>query len=146
VIVGDGPARNELRRRAPENVVFTGYLSGTALAATYASADVFAFPSDTETFGNVVLEAMASGLPVVCVDRGGVSEVARNGRNGLVTRAGDVAQFARAILQLLDDDGLRLRLGRNARQDAVERSWSRIFADLFAAYDEVAGAQTTRAA
>ena len=85
VIVGDGPAHAEMQQElAGLPVTFTGYLSGKALATAYASADIFAFPSRTETFGQVVLEAMASGLPVVGLLSEGVCDLVTDGRTGLL--------------------------------------------------------------
>jgi glycosyltransferase involved in cell wall biosynthesis len=81
---GDGPSLPELRRRGLEGVHFTGYRHGEDLASTYASADVFVFPSDTETFGQVVTEAFASGLPAIGPARGGVLDLVRPGRTGLL--------------------------------------------------------------
>ena len=88
VIVGGGPARSDLQRALHGlPVTFTGYLSGKALAAAYASADVFAFPSTTETFGQVVLEAMASGLPVVGLLAEGVRDLVTDEQTGLAARS-----------------------------------------------------------
>ena len=85
VIVGDGPYRAELQSRCRERrVVFTGLLEGEELATAYASADVLVFPSATDTFGNVVLEAQASGLPVIVTDRGGPAEIVQSHESGLV--------------------------------------------------------------
>ncbi|OGO80582.1 MAG: glycosyl transferase family 1, partial [Clostridiales bacterium GWC2_40_7] len=82
VLTGDGPHAGSLKDAAPENVVFPGYLRGKELAAMYASCDAFVFPSSTETFGNVILEAMASGLPVITVDSGGVKDSMLHNYNG----------------------------------------------------------------
>ena len=75
LIIGDGPMREELETEAPENMMFTGYLKGEKLAEAYSASDVFVFPSPTETFGNVVLEALASGTPVIAANSGGVKNV-----------------------------------------------------------------------
>lgn len=136
VIVGDGPARPALERRAPEGTTFTGYLEGEALAEAYAAADLFVFPSHTETFGNVVLEALASGLPVVAPARGGVTDIVRPGRTGELVRAGDAEAFAVAVLELLADEGQRLRMAAAARQEALGRRWPAVFEGLFADYRE----------
>jgi glycosyltransferase involved in cell wall biosynthesis len=117
-------------------VTFTGHLEGSALSAAYSAADVFVFPSRVETLGNVVLEAMASGLPVIGVDQGGTLENLRHGVNGLLCPAGDVDRFAEAIGRLLDDHALRRTLGQNARAWAEERTWDRSFEALLAAYRE----------
>jgi len=134
VLVGDGPALHELRDRKVEGVTFTGYRRGSLLAATYASADLFLFPSDTETFGQVVTEAFASGLPVVAAARGGVTDLVEPGRTGDLFRPGDAAALTEAALPLVRDDGLRWKMGRHARLDAEGRSWAGVFRDLFSLY------------
>ena len=88
VFAGDGPYLETLQKQALPNTVFTGFLTGEALAELYASSDVFVFPSGTETFGNVVLEAMASGLPVICADKGGVTDFTSTGSTPLFSGAG----------------------------------------------------------
>src|SRR3954463_4434667 len=105
-LVGDGPYSKALEAALPD-AVFLGYLKGEALARAYASADVFVFPSTTDTFGNVVREAQASGLPVIVSDLGGPKELVEDGTTGLVTKALDVEDFARAIDRLARDPGLR---------------------------------------
>ncbi|MCL7957781.1 MAG: glycosyltransferase family 1 protein [marine benthic group bacterium] len=135
-VVGDGPSAAELKARAPGNVLFTGYLEGDELARTFASADLFLFPSDTETFGNVVLEAMSSGLPVIGPDRGGVPELIRPAIDGLLFRSGNAEELAAATHTLLSDASLRKRLARAARRSAEQRSWDSIFDGLFAGYRE----------
>jgi glycosyltransferase involved in cell wall biosynthesis len=102
----------------------------------YSAADIFVFPSRVETLGNVVLEAMASGLPVIGADQGGTVENVRHGLNGLLVPAGDADRFADAILKLVDDPDLRGRLARNARAWAEERSWERAFETLLDSYEE----------
>lgn len=122
VIVGDGPAGPHLRASAPPGVCFTGYLSGVDLAEAFAAADVFAFPSDTETFGNVVLEALASGVPVVAPARGGVTDSVRPGHTGLLFPPKDAEAMAQACIKLLVDPALRRCMALNARALAVEAS------------------------
>jgi phosphatidylinositol alpha 1,6-mannosyltransferase len=139
VLVGDGPWGDQLRRRGEPGVHFTGYRSGEALARAYASADVFAFTSDTETFGNVVTEAMASGLPVVGVDRGGVRDTIRSGETGLLVPPRDPAAFAEALLRLVESPEERRRMGEVGRRDAVARSWPAILDGVVATYREAAG-------
>lgn len=135
-IVGDGPAASGLKARAPDDVLFTGYLHGDKLARAYASADVFVFPSDTETFGNVVLEAMASGLPSIVPDRGGAAELVRPARDGILFSSGDAGALGAAICRLLTEERLRRRMSESARRVAEQRSWASIFDALFASYDE----------
>jgi len=137
VLVGDGPAAVEYRRRAGDGVRFTGYLKGVELAEAYAAADLFVFPSDTETFGNVVTEALASGVPAVVPDAGGVTETVRAGETGVLVPPGDSSAFAGAVLSLLHDEGLRARLAAGARAEAESRSWSRILDGLLDGYREV---------
>jgi phosphatidylinositol alpha 1,6-mannosyltransferase len=140
-LVGDGPMRAELERRLPD-AHFAGHRTGDDLARWYASADVFIFPSTTETLGNVVLEALASGLPAVVVDRGGPQDLISPGENGFVARANDPASIADAAERLLRDPALRERLGRTARETAVrERSWSAINGRLVESYQRVVSHQ-----
>lgn len=139
VLVGDGPAAPALRRAAVPDVRFTGYLRGVELAEAYAAGDLFVFPSDTETFGNVVAEAMASGLPVVAPSAGGVTEMVREGETGLLVPPGDPLALARATLRLLNDDGLRAALAAGARARAEARSWPVILDGLLEGWREVAG-------
>jgi len=136
VFVGDGPAGDRLREQAGEGVHFTGFLQGKELAEAYAAADLFVFASDTETFGNVVLEAIASGVPVVVADRGGVRESAIPGRTGLRVRPNDPDAFARGCIQLLSDPEACAELARGAREEALTRSWPAILDGLLDGYRE----------
>ena len=131
VIVGDGPERERLETELP-NAVMTGFLRGEALAQAYADADIFAFPSTTETFGNVVLEAQASGLPAVVTDRGGPCEIIEPGVSGLV--AADYDQFEAHLLALAADPARRAGFGKAARARAEQRSWSGVFEGLMQQY------------
>ncbi|MDX2081341.1 MAG: glycosyltransferase [Terrimicrobiaceae bacterium] len=124
LIVGDGPYMAEMRRLLPD-AIFTGYLGGEDLAAAYASADLFVFPSTTDTFGNVVLEAQACGLPSIVSDVGGPRDLVTPGVDGLVTKALDVQELATAIRQLVDDDDMRRRFGSAARAKVESRDWSK---------------------
>jgi glycosyltransferase involved in cell wall biosynthesis len=137
VFVGDGPLAARLRARAPEGVHFTGFLRGVELAEAYAAADLFVFASDTETFGNVCLEALASGLPAVVVDRGGVKETVVPGRTGVRVPPGDLRAFAEACIRLLSDGEERARLAVGARAEAVSRSWETILDGLLAEYEAI---------
>ena len=125
-VVGQGPYSQALSEILPD-AVFTGYLTGVELATAYASADVFAFPSTTDTFGNVIIEAQASGVPVVVSDSGGPKELVDDKTNGLVTKSHDVEDFTRAIRALIVDPALRERMGGCARQSVVDRSWPNAF-------------------
>lgn len=125
-LIGHGPYSEALAASLPD-AVFLGYLTGESLAKAYASADIFVFPSTTDTFGNVVIEAQASGLPVIVSDLGGPKELVENGVNGLVTKARDVSDVARAITLLVRDQNMRARMGKRARQSVVDRSWPGAF-------------------
>ncbi len=138
VVAGAGPEEERLRRRAPSHTVFLGYLDRARdLPALYASADAFAFASTTETLGLVVLEAMASGLPVVATPAGGVADHLRDGVNGLTYPAGDSDACAAAMRRLVDDrDTVRtLRAGARATAEALD--WSCELDRLDRSYREV---------
>jgi glycosyltransferase involved in cell wall biosynthesis len=120
IIVGDGPYRQELEHRLEGTpAVFTGLLEGEELARAFASADVMLFPSTTDTWGNAVLEAQASGLPVIVTDKGGPQELMVDGLTGLTVSGREPAAFASAMRLLMDEE-IRLRMGRNARQFVLE--------------------------
>jgi glycosyltransferase involved in cell wall biosynthesis/predicted metal-dependent phosphoesterase TrpH len=125
-VVGHGPYSKALAAALPD-AVFLGYLTGESLAKAYASADVFVFPSTTDTFGNVVIEAQASGLPVIVSDLGGPKELVEDGVSGIVTKAHDADDFARAINRLAGDAKLRARMGEKARRSVIDRSWPGAF-------------------
>src|SRR5206468_5243729 len=101
-VVGHGPYSEAFAKGLPE-AFFTGYLTGNDLATAYASADIFVFPSTTDTFGNVILEAQACGLPVIVSDSGGPKELVEDRTNGFITGARDVDDFTRAIRSLTID-------------------------------------------
>jgi len=135
VVVGDGPARASLAAElAGYDVHFTGALRGTDLAAAYASADIFLFPSTTETFGQAAHEAMASGLPVVGMRAGGVPDVVRDGDTGLLRDPDDPGAFVRAALQLAEDAALRRAMGLEGRRVALTHSWDSVFDRLMDCY------------
>jgi glycosyltransferase involved in cell wall biosynthesis len=125
VLVGDGPSRGELQRRCPE-AVFAGMRSGEDLAAHYASADLFVFPSLTETYGNVTPEAMASGLAVVAFDHAAAHELIRHGESGLLAPPGHGERLRALALEAAGDAALRERLGVQARRAAECISWESI--------------------
>jgi glycosyltransferase involved in cell wall biosynthesis len=126
LIVGDGPYLRELRQNVPE-ACYTGYLRAGELAAAYASSDVFVFPSTTDTFGNVVLEAKAAGLPCVVSDQGGPCELISDGIDGFITRALDAGDFARVLRLLCRDSKLRAKMGEHARNRVENRNWNNAF-------------------
>lgn len=138
-LVGHGPLGDTLARSMP-GVVLAGVQHGMALSRWYASGDVFAFPSLSETFGNVVLEAQASGLPTVGFDCQGVNEQVIPEVNGLLIPVGD--DLAPPLRRLCEDVGLRRRLGEAARRRSEELDWKPIFDDLERRYRQVI-AQTT---
>ncbi len=123
-VAGDGPRGEWVRSQLPF-ADHRGFLSRTVLAELYADADVFVFPSPTETCGLVALEAMAAGLPVIAADRGGVLENVRDGLNGRSVPAGDAKLFAAAIVDLVHNAGQRDAMAQGARAFAVARDWKR---------------------
>jgi len=125
-VVGHGPYSEAFAKSLPE-AIFMGYLTGNELAAAYASADIFVFPSTTDTFGNVILEAQACGLPVVVSDSGGPKELVQDTANGLITKSHDEEDFARAIRALVTNPALRERMGKSARNSVIDRSWPSAF-------------------
>jgi glycosyltransferase involved in cell wall biosynthesis len=127
VVVGEGPLRAELQSRCPK-AVFAGQRTGADLAAHYASADLFLFPSLTETFGNVTTEAMASGLPVLAFDYAAAGQLIRSGENGLLAPFGDGDAYIRLAAELASNDALRRVMGERARQTAGELSWDGVVA------------------
>jgi glycosyltransferase involved in cell wall biosynthesis len=129
--------RAELEALLP-HAHFAGHQAGTELARWYASADVFVFPSTTETFGNVVLEALASGLPAVVVDRGGPPDQIEGGETGYIARANDAADLAGRVGALLTDAALRRAMGERAREAATrEHDWEAINRRLIEGYRRV---------
>jgi glycosyltransferase involved in cell wall biosynthesis len=141
VLAGDGAYAGRMRSAAPPGVTFAGYLEGEPLSQVFAAADVFVLPSRVETLGYVVLEAMASGLPVIGADKGGTLENVRDGVNGLLCPAGNVDRFAQAIRTLATDEPLRHRLAANARAWAEERTWERAFGTLVGTYEQRIGGE-----
>lgn len=136
VIVGDGPARSDLERRMADLPVhFTGYLRGDDLATAYGSADAFVFPSPTETFGQVVQEAMASGLPVVGARSGGTLDLVRPGVNGLLFDPGSAVDLHTQLDRLLVNPQTLAAMGRAGRAVAETRSWPVLLDELLQYYD-----------
>ncbi len=133
VFVGDGPDRQSLMQRCP-NAVFAGLRRGEDLAAHYASADVFLFPSMTETFGNVVPEAMASGLAVVAFDHAAAGQLITPGENGLLARLEDSQAFCHAARSLAGQLPTARALGARARTDMSRLDWGRILEAIEAEY------------
>ena len=142
LIVGDGPERAMLERQLP-GAVFTGFLTGEELAVAYASSDVFVFPSETETFGNVTLEAMASGLPCVCADATGSRSLVVDGRTGYLAEPRNAAAFAERIAKLAQDEALRTRLGAAGRERSLEFSWDESMKRILGYYRSVLAEKTS---
>lgn len=136
VIVGDGPEREALSAELPQ-AVFTGFLEGESLAAAYASSDIFVFPSDTESFGNVTLEAMASGVACVCADATGSRSLVIHGGTGFLAPPGDAVKFADYIEALAGDPGLLRRMGEAALERSREFSWDVTMARLHGYYQSL---------
>ena len=137
MVVGDGPERQELETALPGQI-FTGHLKGRELARAYASSDLFFFPSTTETFGNVVLEGMASGLPAVCAVATGSSDLVIDGQTGFLTPIDRVDQFTEQIESLALDPVLRSAMGWNARYEAENYRWEVILGKMVEYYQEAA--------
>ena len=129
VVTGDGPHRRALVRSTKSpGIIFTRWKRGEELAALFASADVFALPSTTETLSLVSLESMASGVPVLAMNAGGVREVVEHERTGLL--ANSVQDFEWGLRRLVEDVSLRIRLGLNGRRYAQVKTWSHAFEGL----------------
>ncbi|HEX8689366.1 MAG TPA: glycosyltransferase, partial [Solirubrobacterales bacterium] len=133
LLAGGGPEEEELRSRLGEHATFLGWLEGEELARAYASADAFLFCSTTDTYGQVVVEAGASGLPVVAVSEGGPASLIENRHTGILCRP-DADHVAGALLQLASSPALRRRLGKAGRRAAESRSWRRALEQLAAGY------------
>ncbi len=144
VIVGDGPAYGEMQQELADlGVTFTGYLRGEALATAYASADIFAFPSYTETFGQVVLEAMASGLPVAGLLSEGVCDLVTDGWTGFlfdvngVSEEKQVAGYQEQLTRLVNNHDVRSTMGQFAYMESQQYSWHEAMNCILQGYDEV---------
>lgn len=136
VLVGDGPERGPLQAQSPQHV-FAGMRVGEDLATHYASGDLFLFPSLTETYGNVTVEAMASGLAVVAYDYAAAQEHIRDGVNGLLAELGDAEKFVLRSIELANDAGKMAALGAAARATTEGLSWEHIFDSLEQALRDV---------
>ncbi|HZK04872.1 MAG TPA: glycosyltransferase family 1 protein [Actinomycetaceae bacterium] len=150
--VGSGPQSEELEEMfAGTNTVFAGYMNGDELGSAFASADVFAFPSTTETLGFVAMESMASGVPVVGADAGGIPDVIDDGVNGLLVPPRDPDAMTARLRMLITDPGLRARLGAEARAESERHSWRtstetlvRYYQDAIALHGAGGGAGASR--
>ncbi|MFC8682924.1 GDSL-type esterase/lipase family protein [Microbacterium ureisolvens] len=135
VIVGDGPARPALERALPD-AVFTGHLTGPALAEALAGFDVFVHPGESETFGQTIQEALASGVPVVATGVGGPVDLVRSSVDGWLYRPGDLADLRARVADLVGDDGKRRAFAAAARESVRERTWDAVCSRLVEHYDE----------
>ncbi len=136
VFVGDGPMRGQIEKEAPD-AFLAGHLQGDLLSRAYASADIFVFPSTTESFGNVVLEAAASGLPVIGAAEGGVGDLILDGETGFLTIPRNHEDFALKMEALLTNESLRNEMAAGALDFALQKSWSQINHRLFQSYEKL---------
>ena len=136
LIVGEGPAREDLQIALPHGH-FVGHLKGKELSRAYASSDVFLFPSQTETFGNVTLEAMASGVPAVCADATGSNALVVDGVTGFLAPPTSVRAFVDCTQRLIMDDELRRSMSSSARERALEYDWDTVLGKMLGYYESV---------
>ena len=132
-IIGQGTEESLLRAQLP-GAEFPGVLRGEALARAYANMDLFVFPSHTDTFGNVVLEALASGVPAIVTPDGGPPTIVRRGETGIIARDED---FSSAAARVLSDPILHQRMREQARSYAMSASWDAVFEKVYAGYDTI---------
>ena len=136
LIAGDGPALEGVKKLI-KNGTFTGFITGEELATAYASSDIFFFPSDTETFGNVTLEAMASGLPCIVADASGSRSLVDHGKNGYVIPVERSDIFYQMAGTLISDPQLRTRMSEHSVKRAEKYSWNAVNGALLEYYHEV---------
>ncbi|SCM89433.1 Uncharacterized protein BWAI21_04902 [Bacillus mycoides] len=138
LIAGDGPLAKGLHENVPKtNVTFTGYLQGVDLAEAYASSDLMVFPSTTETFGNVVLESLACGTPVIGANSGGVKNIITDGKTGVLCEPKNEDSFLSSIYEVLNNEEMRKQMSLDARSYAATQSWDEISNNLLMHYDDV---------
>jgi len=130
-ITGAGSEREWLERHL-SRATFTGVLQGEALARAYANLDIFAFPSRTDTFGNVVQEALASGVPAVVTGAGGPRFIVREGETGFIAAGDD--EFCRRVVLLAREAAMRRAMGAAARRQVESQSWDRVFEEVYRGY------------
>lgn len=133
LIVGNGPEFQRVRERMPD-AIMTGHLSGDDLSCAYASADIFINPSLTETFGNVTLEAMSSGLPTVCVEATGSSDLVDNGITGWLVPSASSPDWVEQTALLCSDPDMRIRMGRMGSLKSAQYDWSTILRNMLEDY------------
>ena len=135
VVAGDGSIREELASLMP-GAVFMGHIEEGELSKVFASGDIFLFPSSTETFGNVTVEAIASGLVPVVANEGGSKSLVKNGVTGYVAKPRDAADFARCVEILLDDPGLLISMRRAGTEFVKDFAWNKVFDGVLEAYKD----------
>ena len=135
VIVGDGPARPALERALPD-ALFTGHLTGGALAEALASFDVFVHPGESDTFGQTIQEALASGVPVVATGTGGPVDLVRSSVDGWLYRPGDLRDLRARVADLIGDAGKRRAFAVAARESVRDRSWDALCRQLVGHYED----------
>jgi glycosyltransferase involved in cell wall biosynthesis len=144
VLVGDGPERGALQTAHPD-FIFAGMRTGDDLAMHYASSDIFLFPSITETFGNVTVEAMASGLAVVAYDYAAAAEQIQHGRNGVVADFDNAKEFVNLAANLVADNARITEFGRRARETAETIDWKHVNDQFEAALMDIIAAPNSTA-
>lgn len=137
VFAGDGPFRAELEASGIDNIILTGFVRGEMLAQLYADSDLFVFPSGTETFGNVLLEAMSSGCACICTNSGGVTDFSNHRENAWVIPYRSSEALTAGILKLMHEPLLKQRLSCGALKTAASRSWNSVMSFLTESYEEV---------
>ncbi|KAA0546602.1 glycosyltransferase family 1 protein [Bacillus sp. BGMRC 2118] len=137
IVAGDGPLLEELQNNKIRNMTLTGYLKGNQLAELYAVSNLFVFPSSTETFGNVVLESLACGTPVIGAKAGGVQEIIQHHKTGILCEPGNVSEFVSSIEELLHKTKVLEEMGVEARNYALRKTWDSIFKQLLYHYENV---------
>jgi len=136
LIVGEGAGENFLKKKMPK-AYFSGKLTGTDLAEAYANSTLFLFPSISETFGNVVLESLASGTPVVAAKAGGPVDIVKDNENGFLVEPKNEHAFFNKLSLLLQDDALLTSFEQNARKYALSQTWNAICGRLFLKFEEL---------
>lgn len=136
LIVGEGPERAPMQERLP-NAIFTGFLAGDDLSRAYASSDIFINPSTTEAFGNVTLEAMASGLPCICADATGSRSLVVPGNNGFLVTPTSLEDYVNRTADLITNDALRRQMGAAGRKLSAQYDWDNVMDTLVGHYREV---------
>jgi phosphatidylinositol alpha 1,6-mannosyltransferase len=136
VFVGTGPAEEELRAMMPK-AIFLGFKAGHELSEVYASSDIFVFPSDTETFGNVTLEAMASGLPSVVANAGGSADLVHQHKTGFKLHPQNVEEWKSTIYSLLNDRAKQETVANAAFEQAQKYRWESILTEMHTFYANI---------